>query len=56
MVIYKATNNISNKVYIGQTQLSLEKRKARHAWDAKNKNNKFYFYNAINKYGEENFT
>lgn len=54
MVIYKVTNLINEKVYIGQTRLDVKERWKRHLYDAKReKNNKFY--NAINKYGEENF-
>ena len=55
--IYKITNNINNKVYIGQTVKSLQKRFTQH----KNNSNKEYFsqivlYKAFNKYGIENFT
>jgi len=53
MVIYKATNNVNGKVYIGQTQLSLEKRKVKHIWDAGKA--RFHFHRALNKYGVENF-
>ena len=55
--IYKVTNNINNKVYIGQTSTSIEKRWTQHKSAARTaKNNKIIFYNAINKYGEDNFT
>lgn len=53
MLIYKATNQINNKVYIGQTQLSLEERKKSHYYDSKRLDT--YFYRAINKYGWNNF-
>lgn len=54
MIIYKITNKINGKIYIGQTRLSLEKRWKKHLYDAKRQgNNKFY--KAINKYGAENF-
>lgn len=54
--IYKITNQINNKVYIGQTVKSLQKRFTQH----KNNSNKEYFsqivlYKAFNKYGIENF-
>lgn len=57
MIIYKATNIINNKVYIGQTTNTLEYRANQHLREtrsAKKKNT--YFHNAINKYGFENFT
>ena len=54
-LIYKITNNINNKIYIGKTTNNLEYRWKEHIKDSKyNTNNKFY--NAINKYGAENFT
>ena len=54
--IYKITNKINNKIYIGKTKGSIENRLNGHF--RASKNNKFnrYFYNAINKYGEENFS
>ena len=54
MIIYKATNKVNNKVYIGQTKHSLETRKNRHLQLAK-KGVKTHFYEAIRKYGEDNF-
>lgn len=53
MIIYKATNKINNKVYIGQTHKTLEERMRRHKNDSKKQNS--YFYRAIRKYGWENF-
>lgn len=54
--IYKITNTINNKVYIGQTIKTVSKRFNQH----KNNSNKEYFsqivlYKAFNKYGIENF-
>ena len=54
--IYKITNTINGKIYIGQTIKSVEKRFQQH----KNNSNKPYFsqivlYQAFNKYGIENF-
>lgn len=54
--IYKITNTINNKIYIGQTIKTVEKRFQQH----KNNSNKPYFsqivlYKAFNKYGINNF-
>lgn len=54
--IYKITNTLNNKIYIGQTIKSVQKRFTQH----KNNSNKEYFsqivlYKAFNKYGIENF-
>lgn len=54
--IYKITNTINNKIYIGQTIKTIEKRFQQH----KNNSNKEYFsqivlYKAFRKYGIENF-
>lgn len=55
MIIYCATNLLNSKKYVGQTVQVMEKRKRQHLGDAK-KGFKNPFYNAIRKYGEENFT
>ena len=52
-IIYKITNIINNKVYIGQTVHSLQRRWTQHiidAYNCKSKNN--HFQNAIRKYGK----
>lgn len=54
MIIYKATNKLNGKCYIGQTRHSLEHRKAVHLRCAK-KGVVTHFYQAIRKYGEDNF-
>ena len=51
MYVYKITNTINNKVYIGITQ-SIEKRRIQHF----NCKKKHPLYNAIKKYGKNNFT
>lgn len=51
-VIYKVTNIVNNKIYIGQT-INLNKRKIRHIQQSKIP--KTYFERAINKYGEDKF-
>lgn len=54
--IYKITNDINNKVYIGQTSFSIEKRFSEHCKDAfKFKAEKRPLYSAMRKYGIENF-
>lgn len=55
MLIYKVTNTINNKIYIGQTVRTLKERKQEHLLSAK-QGYKFKFYNAIRKYGEDVFT
>jgi group I intron endonuclease len=51
--IYKATNIINDKVYIGFTSYTTEERTAAHLNNSKRIKNKFY--NAIKKYGWTNF-
>jgi group I intron endonuclease len=54
--IYKITNNINSKIYIGLTAHNNPKdRWYRHTADAR-KGVDTYFYNAIRKYGKDNFT
>lgn len=55
MIIYKITNKINGKVYIGQTIQTLNSRKNEHKKMVRKKTN-LPLYNAINKYGEENFS
>lgn len=56
--VYKITNNINGKMYIGKTQYAdANKRWKEHLSDAKkSKNANRPIYKAINKYGPENFT
>jgi group I intron endonuclease len=54
--IYKFTNKINGKSYIGQTIQKLENRFSQHKSQSKRKVKKNqHFYNAIKKYGWENF-
>jgi group I intron endonuclease len=50
MIIYKITNTVNNKVYIGQTKHSLSKRKHQHKY-----NKSTAIGAAIRKYGQDNF-
>ena len=51
--IYKITNKINGKVYIGQTIHTIERRFSRHC--LLNQNGCVALHNAIIKYGKENF-
>ncbi len=54
MVIYKVTNMVNSKVYIGKTKRTLSRRKTEHYRDVnKLKNKNTYFYNALKKYKKE---
>jgi hypothetical protein len=56
MIIYKATNKINGKIYIGQTINSLKYRSNQHKRDANRLSKRnYYFTNAIVKYGFEAF-
>lgn len=56
MVIYKITNKVDGKVYIGKTKRTLEVRWAQHCRDVNSKIACFKLQKAIKKYGAENFT
>jgi len=53
-LIYKITNKINNKLYIGLTTMTLKGRWSCHKAEAKI-GNKTPLYKAIRKYGEDNF-
>lgn len=54
--IYKITNDINDKVYIGKTQNTIEQRWKEHCNDRKTRRcEKRPLYNAMNKYGIEHF-
>lgn len=56
MLIYKATNIVNGKIYIGQTVNTLKYRKDQHFRESKSGSRQnTYFHNAIIKYGENNF-
>lgn len=55
--IYKITNLVNNKVYIGQTSNEFRIRKAKHLCELRSgKHGNRYIQRAFNKYGEENFS
>ena len=55
--IYKITNQINNKVYIGKTNLTIQERFKEHCRDSERKNMENRpLYRAMNKYGKENFS
>ena len=53
-IIYKITNKINNKIYIGQTIHTLLYRWNNHI-RASNRGSNIYFHKTIRKYGKENF-
>lgn len=54
--IYKIVNDLNNKIYIGKTLDSIDKRFQKHISDSrKERCEKRPLYNAINKYGIEHF-
>jgi hypothetical protein len=58
MIIYKFTNKVNGKVYIGQTRRTFEKRISEHKMDSRNIDSSNYncvFYRAIRKHGWDKF-
>ena len=55
MYIYKITNQINDKIYVGQTIRPIQQRFTRHINDAVNNVIDTHFARAIRKYGPENF-
>lgn len=53
--VYKITNKINSKIYIGITSNSLSKRFYQHVWQS-SKGKNIPMQNAIRKYGKESFT
>lgn len=55
-IIYKITNDINGKIYVGQTSYSLEKRFKEHCRDSQKHTSEVRpLYRAMQKYGIENF-
>jgi group I intron endonuclease len=55
MVIYKITNKLDNKIYIGQTLQNVSKRWIQHKSDARARKDHSVIHRAMNKHGIENF-
>lgn len=55
MIIYKCTNIKNKKCYIGQTIITLNKRRQSHESKSFKKSDNTYFHKAIRKYGKEFF-
>ena len=51
--IYLITNTINGKTYVGKTKLGIEERFKKHYY--KHKTGQTYLYNAMRKYGFDNF-
>lgn len=56
MLVYKITNQINQKIYIGQTSKTIEERFQRHIYDTINNRIDTHLARAIRKYGPNNFT
>ena len=52
--VYKVTNKVNNKVYIGITNKGAGARFKQHLFDAEH-GSQYRFHRAIRKYGKENF-
>lgn len=55
MLVYKVTNQINNKLYIGICSTTVQKRKNEHIHNAFTKHINYVFYKALRKYGKDNF-
>lgn len=55
MNIYKITNRITNKIYVGKTNKDIHIRFKEHKKNAANRTNR-YLYDAMNHYGKDAFT
>ncbi len=55
MIIYKITNLVNNKIYIGQTIKTAEERLKQHIYAATKHITNTHLSYAIRKYGQDNF-
>lgn len=53
--IYKITNTINNKIYIGKTKETIDSRYKRHIYDIEHHKTKSLLYDAMKKYGIDSF-
>jgi hypothetical protein len=53
--VYKATNIVNNKFYVGRCAGPISKREYKHWWYANNKQSNAPFPNALRKYGRIHF-
>jgi group I intron endonuclease len=53
-IIYRITNAVNSKFYIGKTSKTVQERFQRHCYNHQKQNT--YLYKAMRKYGVENFT
>ena len=54
--IYKVTNKINEKIYIGQTRQTINRRWSQHITNSKLEQSHSILDQAIKKYGSDNFT
>ena len=54
-IIYKATNLVTNEIYIGQTSNTLHNRKVDHEYEAFKRGRKDKFHTALREFGCKNF-
>lgn len=55
MIIYKITNKVDGKLYVGQTVQKLKKRWSDHCSANRKRDGQSYLYNAIQKHGKDSF-
>lgn len=55
-LVYKVTNKINGKGYVGITTQTFKQRKREHFQDTRYSRGNSYFHKALRKYGPENFT
>ena len=53
--VYKATNKLNGKIYIGMTSNTMEHRRQQHIYASSSNGKKYAFQLAIEKHGKDNF-